>query len=204
MDIQEYLRDPCGTSSLPYWKAETLTPPEQVKIIHCRDWKGQFRDYQRFFRVKHSLNNLAPIDFDYDTISIDYQTKELAEMINASYTDENIAVSEDDIRQWKKHETFSEELCIYINADGGKPVASGIAEYDSVCREGIIEWVQVLPEYRGKGYGKKIVTVLLNKLKKMGAEFATVSGNLDNASNPLELYKKCGFAGSDVWYICRC
>ena len=203
MNIQEYLQDPCGTSSLPHWKAKALTVPDQVKIIHSRDWKGQYSDYQRFFRIKHSLNDLAPIDFDYDTISIDHQTKQLAEMINASYTDENIVVSEDDILQWKKHETFREELCIYINADGGKIVASGIAEYDSICREGIIEWVQVLPEYRGQGYGKKIVTVLLNKLKKMGAEFATVSGNLDSTSHPLELYKECGFTGNDVWYICR-
>ena len=34
---------------------------------------------------------------------------------------------------------------VYINADNGKMAASGIAEFDEVCREGIIEWVQVLP-----------------------------------------------------------
>ena len=203
MNIQEYLRDPCGTSSLPYWKAKTMKIPEQTEIIHCRDWKGQYSLFQRFFRVKHDLSDLPPTDFDYDTISIDHQTKQLAEMINASYADENISVSEEDILRWKKHETFREELCIYINGDGGKMIASGIAEYDSACREGIIEWVQVLPEYRGRGFGKKIVMVLLYKLKKMGADFVTVSGDLDNRSRPLELYKKCGFTGNDVWYICR-
>ena len=82
-------------------------------------------------------------------------------------------------------------------------IASGIAEYDENCREGILEWIQVLPEYRGKGLGKKIVSVLLNNLKKCGADFVTVSGNLDNVSAPLQLYKKCGFEGDDVWYICR-
>ena len=203
MEIAEYLQDPCGTLSIPYWKAKSIKVPDTVKIIHCRDWRGQYDDYQRFFRMKHSLNDLPPIDFDYDTISVDYQTKQLAEMINASYRHENIAVSVDDILQWKQHPVFREELCIYINADNGIMAASGIAEYDAECREGIIEWVQVLPEYRGRGFGQKIVSVLLHRLKAIGAEFATVSGNLDNVNNPSELYKKCGFKGDDVWYICN-
>ena len=124
-------------------------------------------------------------------------------MINESYKHENIVVSEQDILQWKQRKTFREELCVYINADNGKMAASGIAEFDEVCREGIIEWVQVLPEYRGRGLGEKIVDVLLNRLKSIGASFVTVSGNLDNTSKPLELYRKCGFTGDDIWYICQ-
>ena len=85
---------------------------------------------------------------------------------------------------------------MYINADNGKMAASGIAEYDKACREGFIEWVQVLPEYRRKGFGKRIVDVLLYRLKNIGAEFATVSGNLDNITEPLALYRKCGFEES--------
>ena len=203
MDIKDYLRDPCGTLSIPYWKAKTLTVPDSVVIVHGRDWCGQYRNYQKFFRIKHDLKKLSPINFDYDTVSIDHQAAQLSGMINASYAHENITVSEQDILQWKQHETFREDLCVYINADNGKMAASGIAEYDETCREGIIEWVQVLPEYRGQGLGKKIVTVLLNRLKSVGADFATVSGNLDNTSKPLELYQKCGFTGDDVWYICR-
>lgn len=134
---------------------------------------------------------------------LNYQATQLCEMINESYKHENIVVSEQDILQWKQHKTFREELCVYINADNGKMAASGIAEFDEVCREGIIEWVQVLPEYRGRGLGKKIVDVLLNRLKSIGASFVTVSGNLDNTSKPLELYRKCGFTGDDIWYICQ-
>ena len=203
MDINKYLQDPCGTLSIPYWKAKTLTIPDSIKIIHCRDWNGQYSDFQRFFRVKHSLDDLAPIDFEYDTISIDHQAKQLAKMINASYTHENIIVSKEDILQWKNHETFREDLCICIHSDDGIMVASGIAEYDETCQEGIIEWIQVLPEYRKKSLGKKIVYVLLQRLKAFGAAFVTVSGNLDNSTDPLSFYKKCGFKGDDVWYICH-
>lgn len=200
---RDYLRDPCGTLSIPYWKSKTQIVPDTIKIIHSRDWTGQYKDFRRFFRVKHSLNDPIVTDFDYDTISIDCQAKQLADMINASYGHEGISVSEHDIMQWKTHKTFREDLCIYINADGGKMAASGIAEYDENCREGIIEWVQVLPEYRSRGLGQRIVTALLSRLKSLGADFVTVSGNLDNPTKPLELYKKCGFEGDDVWYICQ-
>ena len=203
MDQKEYLKNPCGMLSIPYWKAKTTAIPDAVKVIHCRDWNGQYSNYQRYFRVMHNLDGLPPIDFDYDTISIDYQARQLSEMMNASYLHEKIAVSEEDILQWKSHATFREDLCVYINTDHGRMAASGIAEYDEICREGTIEWVQVLPEYRRQGLGEKIVYALLHRLKSTGAAFVTVSGNLDNPSRPLDLYKKCGFHGDDIWYVCR-
>ena len=174
MDRKEYLKNPCGMLSIPYWKAEMLTVPDSIRTIHCRDWKGQYSNYQRFFRIKHDLDGLDPITFDYDTISIDFQAGQLSEMINACYRHENIAVTEEDVLNWKTHKTFREELCIYINADNGKMAASGIAEYDENCREGIIEWVQVLPEYRNNGLGKRIITVLLSRLKDLGADFVCI------------------------------
>lgn len=202
MDVKEYLQNPCGKLSVPYWKYRKMVIPDSVRIIHCSEWNDQYDDYQRFFRIRHDLKGLSPISFDYNTLSIEHQAVQLAEMINASYGDENIAVTEKKVLQWKQHETFREDLCIYINADG-RMAASGIAEYDEACREGSIEWVQVLPEYRRRDLGERIVNVLLNRLKSIGAEFVTVSGNLDSHSDPLKLYRKCGFTGDDIWYVCR-
>ena len=48
--------------------------------------------------------------------------------------------------------------------------------------------------------GQLIVTELLSKMKDI-ADFATVSGKVDNTTNPEALYIKCGFAGDDVWHI---
>jgi len=78
-----------------------------------------------------------------------------------------------------------------------------IHESDVELKEGIIEWVQVLPAYRNKGYGTDIVNYLLKQLKELGASFVTVSGSLENKTNPERLYRKCGFIGDDVWYICK-
>lgn len=176
---------------------------DSLKIIHSRDWNSQYENFERYFRLKHDLQNLPAHNPECETISFDSQAEELSQMINASYEHEKIFVSAKDILQWKNHETFREDLCIYLKAEDDKMIASGIAEYDETCGEGILEWIQVLPEYRGRGLGKKIVNSLLNRLKKIGANFVTVSGNLDNSTEPIELYRKCGFSGDDVWYICQ-
>ncbi len=31
--LQEYVNDPCGTLSIPYWKSKELVVPENMKII---------------------------------------------------------------------------------------------------------------------------------------------------------------------------
>lgn len=80
-------------------------------------------------------------------------------------------------------------------------IATGIAEFDANIKEGIIEWVQVLSEYRNQWYGKIIVKELLYRLSKM-ADFVTVSGRLNNDSDPKHLYEFCGFEGNDIWHIC--
>jgi hypothetical protein len=46
-----------------------------------------------------------------------------------------------------------------------------------------------------------IVNELIYRLSKI-ADFITVSGRVDNNSNPFRLYKSCGFVGNDIWYIC--
>ncbi len=98
--------------------------------------------------------------------------------------------------------TFNKSLWVKI-VKNNKIVASGIAEYDLELNERIIEWVQVLPAYRRKGYGKDIVNYQLSQLKELGASFVTVSGSLENKTNSEKLYRKCGFVGDDVWYTCQ-
>ena len=81
-------------------------------------------------------------------------------------------------------------------------VASGIAEIDVDIKEGILEWIQVSPEYRGKGLGKFVVRELLWRMKDK-AEFVTVSGKVDNLTNPRDLYLACGFSGEEIWHVMR-
>ena len=45
-----------------------------------------------------------------------------------------------------------------------------------------------------------VVNTLLS-IARDTARFATVSGKINDPSDPERLYRKCGFAGSDIWHI---
>ena len=145
--------------------------------------------------IREVYNRVCLIDIEHDKDS-------LIKMINHCYKHENILIDESDINRWMNNPTYNKSLWVKI-VKNNKIIASGIAEYDSHLKEGIIEWVQVLPEYRNKGYGKDIVNYLLKQLRNLDAGFVTVSGSLDNKTKPEKLYRKCGFIGDDIWYICQ-
>ena len=52
----------------------------------------------------------------------------------------------------------------------------------------------------GKRIGKLLVAELLRRMQGK-AKFATVSGDCNNISNPINLYKKSGFVWDSIWYI---
>lgn len=88
------------------------------------------------------------------------------------------------------------------NSKTDKFVGCGIADYDREMKELILEWIQVVPQYRGLKIGQLIVSELLARKRDI-AEFATVSGKVNNITDPEKLYRKCGFIGSDIWHILR-
>lgn len=199
---EAYLKDPCKTCSLPFWKYQVYQIPENIKIIHQDELiskQVEGTSYQLFFRYFHDLKEITPVTQLVEPIDFETDLEELAEMINLAYESEGIKVNLTKVTSWMKHTVFDPDLWVKITRDG-KIVASGIAEYDPDTKEGILEWIQVLPEYSNQGFGKQIVNHLLQLLAKK-ADFATVSGNLDNIHNPQKLYRKCGFTGEDVWVI---
>ena len=50
--LQEYVNDPCGTLSIPYWKSKELAVPQNMKIIHDRDKSAT---KQRYTCVDHAV-----------------------------------------------------------------------------------------------------------------------------------------------------
>jgi hypothetical protein len=202
--IEEYKRDPCGSLSIPYWKNKIISVPDSIKIIHDSDFDSSLlADYSdtRYFRLKHDLRDIPKCsigEYRLETVQPD-SFGELAKMINASYTHSQIVVSEEDVKGWADSSVYRPEL--WIGAyDGNRLIGSIISEYDSEVGEGVIEWMQVLPEYRGKGIASALICKSLEIMSGF-AEFTTVSGECDNPTNPEKSYRRCGFSGSDVWHI---
>ena len=202
--LTEYLNNPCGTLSIPYWKAKSITIPTDIKIQHDRDFLfdilSKYTD-EKYFRLYHSLKEIPKIitdDFEITTATR-RDIKTIVQIINDSYMD--ISVNKELIKSYTKTPVYNENLWIMVKEKAtDKYVGCGLADYDAEAKELILEWIQVLPEYRGKKIGQLIVTELLSRMKDV-ANFATVSGKVDNKTNPETLYRKCGFVGNDVWHI---
>lgn len=202
----EYLKNPCGVLSIPYWKEQGITLPDNMKILNDKEYNNSYKEEYRdnlFFRLIHRLETINQVklsdNYKIETININTQLEDVVEIINNCYT--HIGVSLAEVEEWTKSVVFDNSLWIYIrDIQDNKIVALGIAELDKDLKEGVLEWIQVLPNYHGRGLGQVIVNELLNRMKEK-ADFVTVSGEVDNQTNPEALYRKCGFTGDDVWHI---
>jgi GNAT superfamily N-acetyltransferase len=210
ISIDAYKMDPCRVSSLPYWKIRTFKIPNNISVIHDEDYNikidNRWIDTQ-YFRFKHDLQSveLFPLDKMFEFREVDINNikdlQEVVNIINKCYID--IQVDLNQVTNWTESEVFNKNLWEFIiDISTQKPVALGIAELDKSVHEGMLEWIQVLPEYRKCKLGQAIVMKLLvNLIDK--ADFVTVSGQVNNITNPERLYRKCGFEGNDIWHILK-
>lgn len=202
--IEEYKENPCGVLSIPYWKNKHIRIPENMCVVHDTKYvEENYRDYhdEPYFRLYHDLLSIKPFTLDgisivtakYDDIPL------LVDVINQSYTD--LYVTTEQIIGYTQTEVFCPELWIAaVDNTTSRIVGCGIADFDKELHEGILEWIQVIPAYRGKKIGQLLVNELLKRLAKI-AEFATVSGKINNPTSPEMLYRKCGFVGNDIWHV---
>lgn len=203
LSLQSYLCDPCGTASIPYWKQKELMIPENMRIVHERDYTAEaFRDYkdEPYFRLYHNLKDIKQeITEEVEIVSGMHDIDEFVQLINASYSD--LSVTTEQMESYRRTPVYCSDLWILLKEKvSGIVLAGGIADYDREANELILEWIQVLPSHRGRGYGQIIVNSLLSKMQEI-AEFATVSGKVNNPTDPEGLYRKCGFTGNDIWHI---
>ena len=204
MEQEVYLANPCKASSLPFWKTNLINIPDNMKIVLEEDVASiavQGYTDERFFKLIHRMKDIKKpvLDNQYEIVCC--EVSEYAKHNNACYDDVGISVEE--LMNYQTHTVYDRDLWIAVTESGqNKVVASGIAELDADIKEGILEWIQVSPKHRGKGLGKFVVNELLWRMKDK-AEFVTVSGKVDNPTNPRELYIACGFSGEEIWHVMR-
>lgn len=205
MGIMEvYKENPCGTLSIPYWKNKSIEIPQNMRIVHEKDFsKSEYREYkdEPYFRLFHPLEEIQTVECD-DIVIITAKQEDiprLVDVINQSYTD--LSVTYEQLIGYTQTEVYHPELWIMaVNKADSSVVGCGIADVDRELKEGILEWIQVIPAYRGKKIGQLIVNELLKRMSGI-ADFATVSGKVNNQTSPEMLYRKCGFVGDDVWHV---
>lgn len=167
---------------------------------------ARFSIRKPYFRLIYRHNKTevkapTPTGFSIREVNIQQEAQKVSELIGQCYQDIHPTV--ENIMSWVKHPVFDPSLWVWVidNAKG-IPVGLGIAEIDDDILEGSLEWIQVLPKYRGLGIAKSIVRELLFRLEKR-VKFTTVAGEDDNKTNPEALYRSCGFKGGDIWWMVR-
>jgi len=131
--LKEYLNNPCGTLSIPYWKAKNIVIPPEMKILHDRDFLTDIlSDYtdEKYFRLHHSLKEIPKIttdDFEITTAT-GKDIKSIVQIINDSYTD--ISVNKELIKSYTKTPVYHADLWIMVKEKStGKYVGCGIADF---------------------------------------------------------------------------
>ena len=204
MKREEYLINPAKASSLTYWKTNEIKLSSNMLILNDEDFdKSLLSEYEDrfYFKMFHDLKYIEEVKLPVSMEFVDCTTEEYANHINECYADEGI--SDEELGKYQTRAVFDKELWIALyDNEREKIVATGIAEFDRIIKEGSLDWIQVSKEYRKQGYGKIIVCELLNRLKEK-ADFVTVSGRIDNETKPEILYKKCGFTKKEIWHVLR-
>ncbi len=155
-----------------------------------------------YFRLSHNGDppaNTPPPGYRYKDFDLQDDIETAADLIQTCYP--NTAVDADEMRLWIKHPVHQPNLWVWIiDEQYDKRAGLGIGEFDPNVPEVSLEWIQVHPRYQGKGLGKALVCELVRRSLGL-AEIVTVSGQVDNPTQPERLYRNCGFAGSDVWWL---
>lgn len=204
MKKEVYLANPCKASSLPFWKTNRVDIPENMMIVLEEDLQGvAVREYldERYFKLIHRMNDLEKPVLDNRYEMVCCEVPEYVKHISSCY--DGVGISTEALMSYQTHAVYDRDLWIAVTECGHNAIiASGIAEVDKDIKEGILEWIQVSPGYRGKGLGKFVVNELLWKMKDK-ADFVTVSGKIDNPTNPRSLYMACGFSEEAIWHVMR-
>ncbi len=196
---EDYFADPCGASSLPYWKTESIAVPDHIQIVKDASLLPLCEKDEPYFKLMHDLKTVKETRLPAGYMIAQLSAAEFAHHIRSCYTNESVTTEE--LLSYQTRSVYRPELWVAVkSASGGTVVASGIAELDSRIGEGVLEWIQVSPDHRRRGLGTFVVCELLKRMKGP-ASFATVSGRVNNESNPYALYTACGFANPVIWHV---
>lgn len=89
-------------------------------------------------------------------------------------------------------EAFANELYRFVAVEENGSVV-GYANFRIVADEGEIERVAVHPDFRRRGYGRKLMEAMVEYSRKKGVRDMTLDVRVNN-EKAINLYESCGFS----------
>ena len=93
---KQYLENPCSTSSIPYWKAVCISIPDNMKILHDREFNPELlKQYvdEPYFRLLHHMREVKPVSLPEGYSLYKASLPEFVEHMNGCYEDTVIPMS---------------------------------------------------------------------------------------------------------------
>ena len=204
IEQEKYLLNPTASSALSYWRTCHIEVPEGVHVISESDFdpeKSPNHQDSVYFKMLHDLEKVGEVRIPADLALSAGEVIDFVRHINSCY--EDLGISLEEAESYMNREVYESDLWICLRErETNLIVASGIAECDKESGEGYLDWIQVSPDYRGRGLARAIVNELLQRLRDR-ANFVTVSGREDNLTRPDRLYERCGFKEKHLWHVLR-
>ena len=115
--IEKYLKNPCETLSIPYWKIKNISTPPNMLIIHQKEFsKHDYSGYidEPYFRLYHSLEQIK--ETTYDEFIIKTALREdiplFVDIINRSYPD--LTVSYEQLVGYTETNVYDSNLWVLV------------------------------------------------------------------------------------------
>lgn len=162
----------------------------------------KFLTRKAYFRLIHRhapLDVPLPPEFCFKPVDPEGDFAQVVRLLRDCY--QGIDISIKIVRSWTSHPVYDPSLWVWVvEQQTGKNVGLGIAELDPRAPEASLEWIQIMPHFQNRGLGTALVSEILRRVARRAA-FTTVSGDCGSPYQPERLYRKCGFSGSDVWWL---
>lgn len=195
-----------------YWSEDRqrflMTPREiaglEFLVLHS-DYYRLIADQMAGYLVRESHPLLYDFSFNHELeyseefLVTDYDFAQeqdhmdAAAMLNHCYDADHH--TPDELVGWTELPVFDQSLWLWIrNRMSGEAAGLAISTYQAGIRETYLDWIQVLPEYQGRGLGRRLVSETIRRAKDR-SDIIRVTGTADR------FYQKCGFSGTESWRI---
>lgn len=159
------------------------------------------RYYRSCFRDPRPPEVNLPRDFSFVSLDPERDAGRVTDIIHRAYPSLRRLVTAEQLQAMAKLAFYQPEHWFFLRHDGsGETVGVALGGFCSEMEEGFIDWVEVVPRFRGRGLGRCLILESIRHLCG-SSRFITWTGSLDAPFVVGDLYKHCGFTRTRQWTV---
>lgn len=159
----------------------------------------------RYFRATLAddavLPDATPPGYAFSNFDPDRDLEAASRLMNAAYPSLRQLMTPEKLRRMAQAPYYTPRSWFFlVESSSSQPVGFAIHGYCAELQEGFIDWIEVIPRLRHRGFGSLLTYECVRRMAGK-SRFITTSGSLDAPFVHGDLYKKCGFDRIRQWTI---